>query len=80
MLKPKLTISAFEKVFFDIRMTFSDHPIMSWGAVIVVILFGLRYFRRRLQGGRTNFRIAENLPVKEIREGLLGNTANGKTD
>ncbi|KXJ85809.1 thioredoxin [Microdochium bolleyi] len=80
MLKPKLTISSFEKVFFDIRMAFSDHPIMSWGAVIIAILFALRYFRGRLRGGRGNFRISENLPVKEIREGLLGNTANGKTD
>ncbi|KAH7031278.1 thioredoxin [Microdochium trichocladiopsis] len=80
MLKPKLTISAFEKVFFDIRMAFTEHPIISYGGVVIAVLFGLRYFRGRLRGGRGNFRISENLPVKEIREGLLGNTANGKTD
>lgn len=80
MLKPKLTISAFEKVFFDIKMAFIDHPILSYGGVALVVLFGLRHFRGRMRGGRGNFRATENLPVKEIREGLLGNTANGKTD
>lgn len=83
-IKPKLTISAIEKVFFDIRMTFTEHPYLSGGCVLGLALGFFSLFRGRVARSRnrsnTAFRLEDNLPIKEIREGLLGNTANGKTD
>lgn len=79
-IKPKLTISSFEKIFFDIRMTFTEHPYLSGGCVLGLTLGVVSLFRGRLRKNRGAFRLEDNLPIKEIREGLLGNTVNGKTD
>lgn len=79
-IKPKLTISSFEKIFFDIRMTFTEHPYLSGGCVLGLALGVFSLFRGRLRKNRGAFRLEDNLPIKEIREGLLGNTVNGKTD
>ncbi|KAI2607101.1 thioredoxin-like protein [Hypoxylon fragiforme] len=78
LIKPKLTISSFEKIFFDIRVTFSEHPYLSFGCVAGIALGCASWFRGRIR--RNNFRLDENLPIKEIKEGLLGSTANGKKD
>ncbi|KAK6068576.1 thioredoxin [Seiridium cupressi] len=79
-IKPKLTISSFEKIFFDIRMTFSEHPYLSFGCVAGLALGAASWFRGRLRRRGGHFRLDENLPIKELKEGFLGNTANGKTD
>ncbi|KAK3400393.1 hypothetical protein B0T20DRAFT_183350 [Sordaria brevicollis] len=60
-IKPKLTISAFEKIFFDIRMTFSEHPYLSMGCILG-IAFGLfSWFRNSARAHRrgTHFKLEE---------------------
>ncbi|KAI1481872.1 thioredoxin-like protein [Daldinia eschscholtzii] len=80
LIKPKLTISSFEKIFFDIRVTFSEHPYLSFGCIAGLGLGCASWFRGRIRRNRGHFRLEDNLPIKEIKEGLLGNTANGKKD
>ncbi|OTA59235.1 thioredoxin-like protein [Hypoxylon sp. EC38] len=80
LIKPKLTISSFEKIFFDIRVTFSEHPYLSFGCIAGLALGCASWFRGRIRRNRGHFRLEDNLPIKEIKEGLLGNTANGKKD
>ncbi|KAI1450549.1 thioredoxin-like protein [Annulohypoxylon stygium] len=80
LIKPKLTISSFEKIFFDIRVTLSEHPYLSFGCIAGIGLGCASWFRGRLRRNRGHFRLEDNLPIKEIKEGLLGNTANGKKD
>ncbi|KAI0841254.1 thioredoxin-like protein [Hypoxylon sp. FL0890] len=80
LIKPKLTISSFEKIFFDIRVTFSEHPYLSFGCIAGIALGCASWFRGRIRRNRGHFRLEDNLPIKEIKEGLLGNTANGKKD
>ncbi|KAI2621253.1 thioredoxin-like protein [Hypoxylon sp. NC1633] len=80
LIKPKLTISSFEKIFFDIRVTFSEHPYLSIGCIAGVGLGIASWFRGRIRRNRGHFRLEDNLPIKEIKEGLLGTTANGKKD
>ncbi|KAK0701844.1 thioredoxin-like protein [Lasiosphaeria miniovina] len=79
-IKSKLTISSIEKVFFDIRVTFSEHPYLSMGCILGV-LFGLvSWYRgrmRRIRGG--HFRLEEN--AREYKSPLLFRTnINGKAD
>ncbi|KAI1102374.1 thioredoxin-like protein [Jackrogersella minutella] len=80
LIKPKLTISSFEKIFFDIRVTFSEHPYLSFGCIAGIGLGCASWFRGRVRKNRGHFRLEDNLPIKEIKEGLLGTTANGKKD
>ncbi|KAI0132462.1 thioredoxin-like protein [Xylariales sp. AK1849] len=79
-IKAKSTISSFEKIFFDIRMTFSDHPYLSVGCLAGLVLGCASWYRGRLRRNRGHFRLDDKLPVRELKEGLLGNTANGKVD
>ncbi|KAI1775026.1 thioredoxin-like protein [Hypoxylon cercidicola] len=80
LIKPKLTISSFEKIFFDIRVTFSEHPYLSFGCIAGIAMGAASWFRGRLRRNRGHFRLEDNLPIKELKEGLLGTTANGKKD
>ncbi|KAI0010016.1 thioredoxin-like protein [Xylariaceae sp. FL0662B] len=80
VIKPKLTISSFEKIFFDIRVTFVEHPYLSFGCIAGLGLGCASWFRGRTRRNRGHFRLEDNLPIKEIKEGLLGGTANGKKD
>lgn len=61
-------------------MTFTEHPYLSGGCVLGLTLGIASLFRGRIRRNRGTFRLEENLPIKELREGILGNTANGKTD
>ncbi|RYP15266.1 hypothetical protein DL767_010344 [Monosporascus sp. MG133] len=79
-IKPKLTISSIEKIIFDIRMTLFEHPYLSGGCILGLTLGVFSLFRGRIRRNRAAFRLEENIPIKELREGLLGNTVNGKTD
>ncbi|KAJ4416938.1 hypothetical protein N0V85_002054 [Neurospora sp. IMI 360204] len=63
-IKPKLTISAFEKMFFDIRMTFSEHPYLSMGCILGIAFGCLSWFRnsaraQRRAGHGTHFKLEE---------------------
>ncbi|KAK8119063.1 thioredoxin [Apiospora kogelbergensis] len=80
-IKPKLTISSFEKVFFDMRVTFTEHPYLSLGCFAGLALGLGSWLRGRLRRNRSSFRLEmDNLPIKELKDTFLGNTANGKTD
>lgn len=82
-IKPKLTISAIEKLFFDIRMTFSEHPYLSTGCVLGMSLGIASWLRGRIRrngsGGRGHFRLDE---VMDYKLPMLGSGVNpaGKND
>lgn len=80
VIKPKLTVSALEKVLLDICAALFEHPLLSLGC-IVGIGFGVfsrlrRHSRRR--GG--DFRIDDTMGIKELKDGLLGSNGNPKAD
>jgi protein disulfide-isomerase len=75
-IKPKLTISAFEKIFFDIKVTFREHPYLSTGCVLGVAFGCLSWFRgriRRTRGGG-HFKIED--AVKDFKGPVLGGGGN----
>ncbi len=78
LIRPKLTISSFEKIFFDIRITFVEHPYLSAGCVLGVCFGLVSWFRGRIRRNRGNFRLDDN--VKDYKAPLLGITTNGKVD
>ncbi|KAI3332223.1 thioredoxin-like protein [Xylariaceae sp. AK1471] len=80
IIKPKLTISAFEKVFFDIKVTFVEHPYLTIGCIAGIGFGIISWYRGRHRRNRSHFRLDDSLPIKELKDGLLGNTASGKND
>lgn len=81
-IKPKLTIGSFEKVIFDIRVTFIEHPYLTGGCITGFALSALIWYRGRMRRARGGyFRVEESHGVKELKEGLLGGAStNGKVD
>jgi protein disulfide-isomerase len=81
-IKPKLTISSFEKIFFDMRVTFSEHPFLTLGCIAGLALGGASWFRGRLRRTRGYFRLEDNagLGMKDLKAPLLAGDANGKVD
>ncbi|KAK3390196.1 thioredoxin-like protein [Podospora didyma] len=74
-IKPKLTISRLEKVFFDIRMTFVEHPYLSAGCVLGVLFGCASWFRGRIRRTRGHFRLDNS--SGEYKAPLHGATING---
>jgi len=73
-IKPKSTISNFEKFFFDIRGAISGHPYLSIGVIAGIVIGAFMYGRGRIRRGRGGyFRLDE-------KDGLLGGSMNGKVD
>ena len=73
-IKPKSTISSFEKFFFDIRGAISGHPILSIGFIAGMVVSGFMWGRKRLRKSKGGyFRLDE-------KDGLLGGSTNGKVD
>ncbi|KAK2059221.1 thioredoxin [Colletotrichum caudatum] len=81
-IKPKLTISSFEKIFFDMRVTFVEHPYLTMGCILGLAFGAFSWFRSRSRRGRGgHFRLEESWGNKELmKEGLLGPSGNGKVD
>ncbi|GJC96900.1 Thioredoxin [Colletotrichum higginsianum IMI 349063] len=81
-IKPKLTISSFEKIFFDMRVTFVEHPYLTLGCIVGLAFGAFSWFRSRARRGRGgHFRLEESWGNKELmKEGLLGPNGNGKVD
>lgn len=71
-IKPKLTISSIEKVFFDIRVTFTEHPYLSMGCILGIAFGCASWFRGRLRRGRGHFRLEDNAKAP-----ILGANING---
>lgn len=81
IIKPKLTISAFEKIFFDIKMNFVEHPYLTFGCIAGVGFGVISWYRGRQRRSRGSFRLEESLPIKELKDGFLGGSAaDGKND
>ncbi|ROT40549.1 thioredoxin [Sodiomyces alkalinus F11] len=84
-IKPKFTIASFEKLFFDIRMSFVDRPYFSTGVVVLFVLAVASWFRRRMRRARGNHlaRAEDGWSTKELlKEGFSGGgmNGNGKVD
>ncbi len=81
-IRPKLTISAIEKVLFDIRNTFSEHPYLSTGCVLGMSLGIASWLRGRVRrSGRGHFRLDEGVNMRDFKLPTLGGVAmNGKND
>ncbi|GAB1316676.1 hypothetical protein MFIFM68171_06886 [Madurella fahalii] len=74
-IKAKLTISAFEKVFFDIKVTFKEHPYLSMGCILGIAFGCLSWFRGRIRRARGYFRLED--AAKSFKAPILGSNANG---
>ncbi|KAK2630509.1 hypothetical protein QTJ16_001329 [Diplocarpon rosae] len=72
-IRPKSTISSFQKFFFDIRGAITGHPFLA-----VVIFISILVSTAWSTKGRTRL-IRGNLGLEE-KDGLLGGPANGKVD
>lgn len=81
IIKPKLTISGVEKVFFDFKMTSFEHPWLTLGCFSGIAIAALSWFRGRLRRTRPNFKLEDAVAMKDMRDGLLGGgPSNGKVD
>jgi len=52
-LAPKSTIGAFEKVFFNGRSFGSNHPFLTFGVVIALVVIGAVWGRRMIRSGKS---------------------------
>ncbi|KAL7796538.1 thioredoxin-like protein [Trichoderma ceciliae] len=77
-LKPKLTISSFEKIFFDIRLSFTEHPYLSLGCIVGIAFGVFSWLRGRSRRGRGHFRLEDSISIRDFKEGFLGGS-NGNT-
>ncbi|KAG6001492.1 hypothetical protein E4U54_001076 [Claviceps lovelessii] len=80
VIKHKLTVSTIEKIFFDIKTAFSEHPWLSMGCVIGMSFGFFSWVRgrsRKARGG--HFRLDESMGIKDFKEGLLGMNGNQNT-
>ncbi|KAG5982638.1 hypothetical protein E4U55_001618 [Claviceps digitariae] len=80
VIKYKLTVSTIEKIFYDIKTAFSEHPFLSMGCVIGMTFGFLSWFRgrtRKARGG--HFRLDDSMGIKDLKEGLLGMNGNQNT-
>lgn len=74
-IKPKLTIGTLAKFFLDIRNSTSEHPLLTFGLVLGVLIGAAYYGKGRVRKSKGGFfRLDE-------KDGLLGHgNANGKVD
>ncbi|PTB70583.1 thioredoxin protein [Trichoderma citrinoviride] len=77
-LKPKLTISSFEKIFFDIRVSFTEHPYLTLGCIVGIAFGVFSWLRGRSRRGRGHFRLEDSISIRDFKEGFLGGS-NGNT-
>ncbi|KAK3353603.1 thioredoxin-like protein [Lasiosphaeria hispida] len=77
-IKPKLTVSSFEKIFLDIKSTLTEHPYLSLGCFLGIAFGCVSWFRGRLRRTRGHFKLDDS--IKEYKAPLLGANANGKVD
>ncbi|OAA61437.1 Thioredoxin-like fold protein [Cordyceps fumosorosea ARSEF 2679] len=83
VIKPKLTVSFIEKVFFDLRVTLRDHPILSLLSVCGFAYAALTWLRtRKGRRGGGHFRLDDSMGsgMREFKDGILGGGGNTKAD
>ncbi|KAK2606071.1 hypothetical protein QQS21_003466 [Conoideocrella luteorostrata] len=78
-IKYKLTVSTVEKIFFDVRAAFVEHPYLSMGCVIGIAFGVFSWLRGRSRRGGGHFRLDDTMGIKELKEGLLGMNGNQNT-
>lgn len=78
VIKPKLTVSFVEKIIWDLRTVVAEHPWLSLGCTVGIILGGYSWLRSRSRRARAgHFRLDDNMGMKkEFNNGFLG-AANG---
>ncbi|TQV98776.1 hypothetical protein V2A60_007523 [Cordyceps javanica] len=80
VIKPKLTVSFIEKIFFDLRVTLRDHPILSLLSVCGIAYGAFTWFRARKGRRGGHFRLDDSIGgMREFKDGLLGGGVNGNT-
>ncbi len=81
VIKPKLSISFIEKIFFDISVAFNDHPYLSMLVVAAVGFGAMSWIRGRNRRRGGHFRLDDTMGIRELKDGLLGggNGVNGNT-
>lgn len=61
-------------------MNFIEHPYLTFGCIAGVGFGVISWYRGRQRRRGGSFRLEESLPIKELKDGFLGSTANGKND
>jgi len=74
-IPPKMTISSFEKLFFNIKGAMHSHKYTTMLILSGIIFGALYYGRDRLRRSRKGF-----FRLGEEKEGILGNTNGVKGD
>lgn len=80
VIKHKLTVSAPEKVLFDMRAAFSEHPFLSLGCVVGIGFGVWSWYRGRGRRRGAAFRLDDTTDIRELKDGLLGANGNQKAD
>ncbi|EPQ64566.1 Bgt-4536 [Blumeria graminis f. sp. tritici] len=73
-IKPKSTISKFEKVFFDLKVIFSGHPFLCAGCLVIIVLGSLSWGRGRARRNRGGFLRLDD------KDKMIVDGTNGKVD
>ncbi|KAK4245226.1 thioredoxin-like protein [Corynascus novoguineensis] len=76
-LKPKLTIGFFEKLIFDVKTSFREHPFLSSGCVLGIAFGCLSWFRGKISFRRPRFGHFKLDDSGSNRAPLLGVSSNG---
>jgi protein disulfide-isomerase len=66
-------------VFFDIRLSFVERPILSSG-VVVALVFAFIYWLRNRRRRISYFRLDDGVGIRDFKDGLLGQNGNAKAD
>lgn len=76
-IRAKYTISAFEKIFWDIRFSFVDRPLFTMFCIVAIVGGFAYWLRIRRRGSRRggHFRLDDGLGIKE---GLMGSSSGGR--
>ncbi|KAF4587466.1 disulfide isomerase [Ophiocordyceps camponoti-floridani] len=80
VIKPKLTISAPEKMLLDIRIALMEHPLLTLGCVVGISFGVVSWIRGRNRRRGGHFRLDDSMGIKELKDGLLGGNGNHKAD
>ncbi|OAA47742.1 Thioredoxin-like fold protein [Metarhizium rileyi] len=77
VIKYKLTVSTIEKIFFDIKVAFVEHPYLSLGCVIGMAFGTFSWLRGRARRARRgHFKLDDGMGINHLKGGLLGMSGN----
>ncbi|KAK0617812.1 thioredoxin-like protein [Bombardia bombarda] len=76
-IKPKFTISAIEKIFFDIRVTFTEHPYLTMGCVLGLAFGMASWFRGRYRRTRGSHSRLDHDSIGSMKDFAKGSSSGG---